>query len=51
MAGKHVNDIRDIARQPSITTTEGLLEVVFSIASTPGLYSEDLRQAELQLVS
>jgi hypothetical protein len=45
-AGKHVNDIRAIARQPPITT-EKLLEAVFSVGSarsyiarTPGLLSE-----------
>jgi hypothetical protein len=32
--GKHVNDIRAIARQPPITT-EGLLEAVFSVGSAP----------------
>jgi hypothetical protein len=37
-AGKHVNDIRAIARQPFITTIEGLLEVVFSVESAPRLY-------------
>jgi hypothetical protein len=29
-----------------MTTIEGLLEVVFSVASTPRLYSEDPRAAE-----
>jgi hypothetical protein len=44
-AGKHVNNIRAIARQPPITV-EGLLEAVFSVGSAPRLYSEDSRLAE-----
>jgi hypothetical protein len=40
-AGKHVNHIRAIATQPSITTIEKLLEAVFSVGSVPKLYSED----------
>jgi hypothetical protein len=44
-AGKHVNDIRAIPRQPPITT-EKLLEAVFSVGSAPRLYSEDPRLAE-----
>jgi hypothetical protein len=42
-AGKHVNDIQAVARQPPPTTMEKLLEVVFSVGSSPRLYSEDLR--------
>jgi hypothetical protein len=45
-ADKHVNDIRDIARQPPITTILKLLEVVFAVGSAPRLYSEDLRPDE-----
>jgi hypothetical protein len=45
-AGKHVSDIQAIARQLPITTTEGLLEAVFSIGAAPRLYSEDPRSAE-----
>jgi hypothetical protein len=45
-AGKHVNNVPDIARQPSIITIEGLLEVVFSVGSAKKLCSEDPRQAE-----
>jgi hypothetical protein len=37
-AGKHVNDIRAIVRQPPITT-EKLLEAAFSVGSAPRLYS------------
>jgi hypothetical protein len=40
-AGKHVNDIRAIARQPSITTIGEKLGAVFSVGSAPGLYNED----------
>jgi hypothetical protein len=49
-AGKHINDIRDIAGQPSITTIEGLWEAVFSVGSAPRLYSEHPRPAECSLV-
>jgi hypothetical protein len=45
-AGKHVNDIQTIAKQPPITTTEELLVAVFSVGSSPRLRSEDPRQAE-----
>jgi hypothetical protein len=45
MAGKHVNNICAIARQPPITAVVGLLEAVFSVGSTPRLYSEDPRPA------
>jgi hypothetical protein len=37
VAGKHVNDIRGIARQPLITVAEKLLEAVFSVGSAPRL--------------
>jgi hypothetical protein len=40
-AGKHVNDIRAIARQPLIITKDEVLEEVFSVASVSRLYSED----------
>jgi hypothetical protein len=40
-AVKHVNSVRAIARQPPITTVEGLMEEVFSVESAPRLYSED----------
>jgi hypothetical protein len=46
MADNHVKDIQAVARQPPITTIEKLLEAVFSIRSTPRLYSEDPRPAE-----
>jgi hypothetical protein len=39
------NDIRIIARQP-IKTIEELLQAVFSVGSTPRLYSEDPRPIE-----
>jgi hypothetical protein len=45
-AGKHVNHNRAIARQPPITTTEKLLEAVFSVGFAPRVYSEDPRPAE-----
>jgi hypothetical protein len=44
-AGKHVTDIRAIARQPPITTEE-LLEAVFSVGAAPRLYNKDLRPAD-----
>jgi hypothetical protein len=36
-SGKHVNDIRVIARQPTITTIVKLLGAVFSFGSAPKL--------------
>jgi hypothetical protein len=42
-AGKHVNNIRAIARQLPVTTTEELLEAVFSAM---GLYNKDPRPAK-----
>jgi hypothetical protein len=45
-ACKHVNDIRDIARQPPITTIGKLLEVVFSVGSALRVYSKDPRPTE-----
>jgi hypothetical protein len=48
-AGKHVNNIRAIARKPPITTTGKLLKTVFSVGSAPRLYSKDPRPAELEL--
>jgi hypothetical protein len=45
-AGKHVNDIRAIARQQPITTIEKVLESVFSVGSAPRKYSEDPGPAE-----
>jgi hypothetical protein len=44
-AGKYVNDIPAIARQPLITM-EKLREVVLSAGSAPKLYSEDPRPGE-----
>jgi hypothetical protein len=41
-AGKHVDDIQAIAEQPPITTIEKLLEAVFSVGSSPRLYSDDV---------
>jgi hypothetical protein len=46
-AGKHVNHIQVIARQPLITTIEKLFEAVFSVGSALRLYSEDHRPAEI----
>jgi hypothetical protein len=46
MVGKHVTDIRAIARQPPIATIEGLSEAMFSVGSAPRLYSEDPSPAE-----
>jgi hypothetical protein len=48
--GKHINDIRDIARQQNITTIDELLEAVFSVSSAPRLYSEVPRPAEFSSV-
>jgi hypothetical protein len=45
-SGKHVSNIRDIARQPRISTIEKLMVTVFSVGSAPRLYSEDPRPAE-----
>jgi hypothetical protein len=42
---KHVNNIRDIARQPPITTIEELLRAVFSVGSDPDLHNEDPKPA------
>jgi hypothetical protein len=44
-AGKHVNNIRAIARNPPITTIEGLLKAVFSVSSAPWPHTEDSRRA------
>jgi hypothetical protein len=44
-AGKHVNGIRVIAKQPPVTIEE-LSEVVFSVGSAPTLHIEDPRPAE-----
>jgi hypothetical protein len=46
MTGKYVNKIQAIARQPPITTIEGLLEAVFSVWSAPGPYGKVPRPAE-----
>jgi hypothetical protein len=43
-AGKHLDDIQSVARQPPMTTIEGLLDVVFSVGSALRLYSEEHRQ-------
>jgi hypothetical protein len=40
-AGKHINNIRAIARKPPITTTEELLETVFSVRLVPSGYKGD----------
>jgi hypothetical protein len=48
-AGKDVNDIRALSRQPPITTIEKLFEAVFSVGSASRLYNEDPRPAELKL--
>jgi hypothetical protein len=45
-AGKHVNNIQAVVRQPPITTIEKLLDEVFSVGSALRLYSKDSRQAE-----
>jgi hypothetical protein len=45
-ACEHVNNIRAIARQPPITTIEGILEATFSVGSASRLYSEGLKMAE-----
>jgi hypothetical protein len=45
-AGKHVSNIRAIARQPPMTKIRKLLEAVSSVGSAPRLYSEDPRPAE-----
>jgi hypothetical protein len=45
-AGKHVNDIQAVARQPPITTIEKLMEAVFTVGSILRLYSKDPRPAE-----
>jgi hypothetical protein len=45
-ADKHVNEIRDISRQPHIITIEGLLQAVFSVGPAPRLYNEDPTPAE-----
>jgi hypothetical protein len=45
------NDIQSIARQPPMTTIEGLLEAVFSVGSAPRLYNEDKSQAAVRVVS
>jgi hypothetical protein len=45
VASKHINDIWAVGEQPPITTGEKLLDTVFSLGSTPRLYSEDSRPA------
>jgi hypothetical protein len=44
-AGKHIRNIRTIARQPPITEIKGLMEGAFSFESAQRLYSEDRRPA------
>jgi hypothetical protein len=39
--GKHINNIRAISRKPPITTTDKLLETVFSARSVQSGYKED----------
>jgi hypothetical protein len=46
-AAKHVNNIRAIARQPPVTTIEGMLKRMFSVCSALELYNEDPRPAEV----
>jgi hypothetical protein len=46
VTGKHVNDIQVIARQPTITTIEKLMEAGFSVGFDPRLYSENPRPDE-----
>jgi hypothetical protein len=46
-AGKHLNNIRVISRQQSITTMEGFFDTVFSVGSAPRLYSENPGPAEV----
>jgi hypothetical protein len=45
-AGKHVKNIRAVARQPPMTTIEELLEAMFPLGFLPGLYNEDRRPAQ-----
>jgi hypothetical protein len=45
-ACKHVNDILAVARQPPITTIEGLLKVVFPVGSAPALNNENFRPTQ-----
>jgi hypothetical protein len=42
-AGKHVNNIRAVARQPPITTIEKQLVAAFSVGTNPMLYNEETR--------
>jgi bifunctional ADP-heptose synthase (sugar kinase/adenylyltransferase) len=49
-ADEHVNNNRAIARQPPVTTLEGLLVAVFSVGSVPRLYSENPRPVECSSV-
>jgi hypothetical protein len=49
-AGQQVNNMRAIARQPPITTIEGLLRAVFAVRSVPRLYSEEPRPAAFSRV-
>jgi hypothetical protein len=46
-AVKHVNNILAIARQPPIRTIEELLGAMFFVGSSPRLYNEDPRLAEM----
>jgi hypothetical protein len=48
-ASKHVNNIRASASKPPVTTIGKLLKAVFSVRSSPRLYNEDPRPAELEL--
>jgi hypothetical protein len=50
MVGRHFKNIRDIARQSSITAIKGFLEMVFSVGSAPRLHSEDPWPAECSSV-
>jgi hypothetical protein len=49
MAGKHVNNIRALSKQPSMTTVEKLLKTLFSAGSAPMLYNPYPRSAEIMI--
>jgi hypothetical protein len=49
-AGKHVNNIRVIARQPPIAKIKILLEAVFVVGCAPRIYCEDPRPDECSSV-
>jgi hypothetical protein len=45
-AGEHVNNIRAIARQPSMTTIQDLLQAMFPVGVVSGIYNEDPSSAQ-----